>query len=248
MKKILSIIVIVLLGGSIALATSQDRRCYDSKKIIQNISYQKRNINKIRAECENVISLKHMLKKRTGFSNLKTRKTLPLNTLKRVVTLVKAENVKISRVTHSYRSINKYAVALRKNILLLSKKITRITEKWKKQNLLKYKKNCLILLNSQVRELNSEVKKIRLTSFSYGNKPLLSLRRFTPGRSDNSGYKQDEEKIFIKRWEAMESIADAEIDEAKNNYEAAKEQFKLAMRILQEHMERMTQVTQKITS
>ena len=61
-------------------------------------------------------------------------------------------------------------------------------------------------------------------------------------------HRADEAKLESKRWETMEGIADAEIDEAKNNYEEAKEQFKLAMRVLSEHMERMTQVTQKITS
>ena len=58
----------------------------------------------------------------------------------------------------------------------------------------------------------------------------------------------DAKRLQQKAWEMMESIADSEIDEAKDNYEEAKEQFKLAMRILSEHMERQTQVIQKITS
>jgi hypothetical protein len=65
--------------------------------------------------------------------------------------------------------------------------------------------------------------------------------------SDGTG-KADEARVRSKRQEQMEGIADDAIDEAKANYEEAKEQFKLAMRVLSEHMERMTQVTQKITS
>jgi hypothetical protein len=58
----------------------------------------------------------------------------------------------------------------------------------------------------------------------------------------------DEARLAQKRHEMQEGIADSAIDEAKSSYDEAKEQFKLAMRILSEHMERMTQVTQKITS
>ena len=54
--------------------------------------------------------------------------------------------------------------------------------------------------------------------------------------------------IQKKVWEMMDQIADSEIDEAKDEYEKTKEQFKLALRILSEHMERMTQVIQKETS
>lgn len=58
----------------------------------------------------------------------------------------------------------------------------------------------------------------------------------------------DEAKLKAKRWEREEAIMDDSIDEAKGNYEEAKEQFKLSLRILTEHMERQTQVIQKITS
>jgi hypothetical protein len=58
----------------------------------------------------------------------------------------------------------------------------------------------------------------------------------------------DEARLTQKREEMQGGIADSAIDEAKSKVEEAKEQFKLEMRILSEHMERMTQVTQKITS
>jgi len=68
------------------------------------------------------------------------------------------------------------------------------------------------------------------------------------GTKEAGAAKTDAERIQQKAWEMMESIADSDIDEAKNNYEEAKEQFKLAMRIIAEHMERQTQVIQKMTS
>jgi hypothetical protein len=58
----------------------------------------------------------------------------------------------------------------------------------------------------------------------------------------------DDQKLVAKRYERQEAVFDAAVDEAKSSYEEAKEQFKLALRVLQEHMERQTQVVQKITS
>lgn len=68
--------------------------------------------------------------------------------------------------------------------------------------------------------------------------------------SKNSGAQRDadEKKLEAKRYEREEAIYDDSIDSAKSSYEEAKEQFKLALRIMTEHMERQTQVVQKITS
>ena len=67
-------------------------------------------------------------------------------------------------------------------------------------------------------------------------------------KSEGAQREADEQKLVAKRYERQEAIMDDAIDEAKGQYEEAKEQFKLAVRILQEHMERQTQVVQKITS
>lgn len=68
--------------------------------------------------------------------------------------------------------------------------------------------------------------------------------------SKNSGAEReaDEKKLEAKRYEREEAIFDDAIDSAKSSYEEAKEQFKLALRIMTEHMERQTQVVQKMTS
>jgi len=76
----------------------------------------------------------------------------------------------------------------------------------------------------------------------------LASRLAGPGEGSGATRQVDEASLAQKRQEAMEGIADAAIDEAKSNYDEAKEQFKLALRIMSEHMDRMTQVTQKITS
>ena len=54
-------------------------------------------------------------------------------------------------------------------------------------------------------------------------------------------------RLQAKMHELQEAIFDESIDEAKANYNEAKEQFKLALRILQEHQERQSQVVKKIT-
>jgi ElaB/YqjD/DUF883 family membrane-anchored ribosome-binding protein len=54
-------------------------------------------------------------------------------------------------------------------------------------------------------------------------------------------------RLQAKMLELQESIFDENIDDAKANYEEAKEQFKLALRIMQEALERQSQVVNKIT-
>jgi len=56
-----------------------------------------------------------------------------------------------------------------------------------------------------------------------------------------------EAKLKQKRGEILEALSDAAINKAKENYETAKEQFKAAMIILTEHMERQTQAVRKLT-
>ena len=55
-----------------------------------------------------------------------------------------------------------------------------------------------------------------------------------------------QQELQRKRLEAMEQLADESIEDAKSNYEESREQFKLAVRILQQQMERQSQVVQKI--
>ena len=62
----------------------------------------------------------------------------------------------------------------------------------------------------------------------------------------------DAEKVRRKRAEMLEALLDRDIDSAKENakadYDEAREQFLLAIRIIAEQTERQTQVVQKITS
>lgn len=55
------------------------------------------------------------------------------------------------------------------------------------------------------------------------------------------------QRLQAKRWEANQQVADQSIEEAKAHYEESKEQFKSALRILREHMDRQSQAVQKIT-
>ena len=54
-------------------------------------------------------------------------------------------------------------------------------------------------------------------------------------------------RLQKKMFELQEAIIDENIDNAKANYEEAKEQFKSALRIIQELQERQTQVIKKLT-
>jgi hypothetical protein len=54
-------------------------------------------------------------------------------------------------------------------------------------------------------------------------------------------------RLKAKMLELQEAIFDENIENTKANYEEAKEQFKLALRILQETLERQSQVVNKIT-
>ena len=68
--------------------------------------------------------------------------------------------------------------------------------------------------------------------------------------SKNSGAQRDADdaKLRVKRAEMQEAIFDDAIDTFKGAYEEAKEQYKLALRIIQEHFELKSQVIQKVTS
>lgn len=65
---------------------------------------------------------------------------------------------------------------------------------------------------------------------------------------ESGSSKRARSSIGMKSYKDTNSMMDDAIEEAKSNYEEAKEQFKLALRVLIEHMERQTQVVQKITS
>jgi chromosome segregation ATPase len=87
------------------------------------------------------------------------------------------------------------------------------------------------LLLAKLRQYQSQLKQTE--------KELVDI-----GRS-KSVKKKDVER---KQQEIFEQIYDDQVDEAKDNYDAAKEQFKKALKIINEHVERQTQVAQKITS
>ena len=57
-----------------------------------------------------------------------------------------------------------------------------------------------------------------------------------------------QQQMRLRQSISQESIFDDSIDSAKANYEGAKEQFKLALKILQEHMDRQQQVVQKLSN
>ncbi|MCA9623409.1 MAG: hypothetical protein KC731_30520, partial [Myxococcales bacterium] len=67
-------------------------------------------------------------------------------------------------------------------------------------------------------------------------------------KSARSQRKADADKLQAKEDELMESLAEDAIDEAKNDYADAKEQLKLALRVMAEYTERQKQVVKKLTS
>ncbi len=80
----------------------------------------------------------------------------------------------------------------------------------------------------------------------YTRRPALQARVGSSVRN-LSQLKAQMTRLQIKMKELQEALFDENIDAAKAQYEVAKEQFKKALRILQEHQERQTQVIQKIT-
>lgn len=242
------LIIVILIALSCSPAAARDNSCTDSIKINRIITAQTRNINMIRMERTKLNSSKYKLFKIIGLKNLKASKTLLLKTKESIINQVNTNNNKAARVAGLYRSIKNNTFALRKDLQLIGKSIEKLIEKWKRENQLKNKRGCLIQLLSQIKKVDRKLTRVQFTSFPHKNLPFLDLARYHSGDSNGGSYKADEAKLLRKRWEMMESIADSDIDEAKNNYEEAKEQFKLAMRIIAEHAERMTQVIQKITS
>lgn len=67
-------------------------------------------------------------------------------------------------------------------------------------------------------------------------------------KNSGAGRAADDKELEAMRHRLMEAIDDQAIESAKTNHEDAKEQHKLALRVLAETAERMTQVIQKITS
>jgi hypothetical protein len=59
--------------------------------------------------------------------------------------------------------------------------------------------------------------------------------------------KADDARLKAMRWEQQAEMMDQMVEEAQNNYEEAKELFKLALRILTEHYELQTQAIQTTT-
>ena len=57
----------------------------------------------------------------------------------------------------------------------------------------------------------------------------------------------DEKELEQMRWSMQEEMMDQAIDEAKSSYEESRELFKLAMKIMTEHVERQSQVVQTVT-
>ncbi len=252
MKKFISVIIIGFISLLIYSPAFSNNNCIDIKQIILKTNNQRSNLNKINLINKKLNSPKLRVRKITGLNSVKNNKVLTLQTKISILKLVTDEKNKMGIVKRYHRSIRNNAADLRNNINLIGKEIIKLTAKWKKQKLLKNRKHCLLAMQSQFEQLKIALKKINLIPFSFNRSNTLDLTRLisqgTSGKAHDSKYKSDEAKLQQKRWEEMEAIADAEIDEAKNNYEEAKEQFKLALRILNEHMERQTQVIQKITS
>ena len=78
--------------------------------------------------------------------------------------------------------------------------------------------------------------------------PLINKAGEYYSKVHGGGREADEKRLEVKRYERQEALFDDAVDSAKSTYEESKEQFKLALRIMTEHMERQTQVVQKITS
>ena len=56
------------------------------------------------------------------------------------------------------------------------------------------------------------------------------------------------QRMAAKRYEAEQEILDQAVESSKASYDESKEQFRLALRILQSHMDRQSQAVQKLTS
>lgn len=72
---------------------------------------------------------------------------------------------------------------------------------------------------------------------------------YATAESKNNGPQReaDEAKLKAMRWEAQAEMMNQMVEEAQSNYEEAKELFKLALKILADHGELVTQATQTTT-
>ena len=59
--------------------------------------------------------------------------------------------------------------------------------------------------------------------------------------------KADDKKIEVMRHQMMQEIFEQGVENAKSNYDEARELLKLALKIMTEHSERQTQITTTIT-
>ena len=75
----------------------------------------------------------------------------------------------------------------------------------------------------------------------------LGTRIAAPSTGKTPKQRTDSAKLEAKRYEREEAILDDAIDSSKAQYEDAREQFKKALRIIQQHAERQSQITQKMT-
>jgi len=67
-------------------------------------------------------------------------------------------------------------------------------------------------------------------------------------KNEGARRKADDKRVEKMRHDFIEAVHDQAIEESRSNYEEAKELFKLALKVMTEHMERESQVVQKITS
>jgi hypothetical protein len=84
------------------------------------------------------------------------------------------------------------------------------------------------------------------SAYSLGN--VVSQAGNAYSKNMGAQREADDKRVQVKRLEREEAIIDQSIDSAKSNYEESRELFKTALKIISEHAERNTQVSQKITS
>ena len=87
---------------------------------------------------------------------------------------------------------------------------------------------------------------LQASASGFGNAVQAGINAY----SKNSGAQRDADDAMLleKRWEMMESMQDDMVDTFKGAHEDARELFRLALRIIQEHFELRSQAVQKLTS
>ena len=85
------------------------------------------------------------------------------------------------------------------------------------------------------------------SAIGQGGSQMITAGGQAIDKSYGAGAEADEQQLRILKLQQLQETMDQAIDESNSNYQESKEQFKLALRLIDGMVERQTQVVQTIT-